>query len=340
MFDPREHNPSSGVSKIFDPGEHIVRILEMTFDIPNWDASARYIVLHLEGEPMGEDFEGLPVDKDRPELGNYAGQIARVKAMRYAFKDGEYQGRPISRDKDIFNWLMGFAQKIGKYEQMQQVTRAFATIDEFFDFACTVLCDPNNWLRVTLGGREYAKDNGHTGTDLHFPKKEKDSYPYTLASNTDLTHFLRFDERHIERLKPAEPVAGFGGQAGPPQAGPPQAGPPVGPPPLTHPQAQQWQTPPAAPAPSYYQPPQPASPSPSQGFHQPPQPQQATQQPQPPQQATLPMTQQPPDTPQERTSFFGPPPAPQPQQTVPDTNPPGSFPPDDPYADYEPLMPA
>jgi hypothetical protein len=218
MFDVNEYSfdPTSGAStgsKILDPGTHIVRVLDMYLEPAPYDEQVYNLILFLEGEPGGPEFQGLMVDKDRPDLGCYLGPVGRVKASKYAFKTAVYPNRTIDRDKSIFGWVNDFAFRIGKLDTIKKNSTPKATIEEYITFVKKYICDLS-WIEVNVGGRKYLKNNGYFGMDLNFPNPENGLFPFTVLNDPEKKHFLPHNpEKHVEQPHVKTPIVDtFGGQ--------------------------------------------------------------------------------------------------------------------------------
>jgi hypothetical protein len=55
-----------GVSKTLEPGENLCKINDVSLEEFKFKTGGYEIMLHLEGEDMGSDFQGFYIDKDRP----------------------------------------------------------------------------------------------------------------------------------------------------------------------------------------------------------------------------------------------------------------------------------
>ena len=227
MFKASNFNPNAGsnVPKILTPGTHFCRIIEMKLDTPPYDPEAYSINLLLEGTDRGDDFQGVAIDKNRPELGTYRGQIANVRSGRYPFSTYTFQGKEIQRDEQIFRWVNNLAKQMGVLDRMNADGLEAETIEEYVAAVAKYLTDPELWGYFTIGGQEYFTEGyDKPNYRMFFPKNEGKLFPYSALENDDRQplNLLPFDrDKHIIADKsraeaaPAESVSGFGGQADP-----------------------------------------------------------------------------------------------------------------------------
>ena len=214
------HNTGGGINKILTPGEHYCRIVDLELATPPWSDDSLFLKVKLEGPHMGNDFEGIAIDKNNPSLGNYKGQVAIVDSFRYAFKTYEYQGKAIDRDQQIFNWINALATQLGIFEDIQKKGIKANTIQDYVTAVKPFLMNPELWGTFVLAGREYYKDGyDKPNYNLFFPKKSGKNFPYSAlidANKEPKLNLLKFDEKeHIikdETNKPSAPsdVDSFG----------------------------------------------------------------------------------------------------------------------------------
>jgi len=215
-----EHNTGGG-SKILSPGEHYCRIIDITMVEPDFKPGSLFVNILLEGPHLGDDFEGIAIDKENPDAGTYNGMIATVGASRYPFSEFEWKGKTIDRDGQIFNWINGLATQLGVFEQIQTAKIQADTIEEYVEKVKAFLTNPELWATYCVAGREYYKDGYDSPNyNLFFPKKNGKKFPYTIAlddKGEPVKDLIRFDEEtHIikaDKPKESTDVQGFGGQA-------------------------------------------------------------------------------------------------------------------------------
>ena len=142
----------SSISKVIQPGNTIARVLDIKLDVPPYDSSSYNIVLTLETEPITEgEFEGLAIDKDNPELGNYKGQVARVQTQQYSYNDyTNKDGKTTKKEDMIFKWLWNFAKEIGASEKLIADDIQADSIEDYLDAAKKYLIDPDKYIHFCL----------------------------------------------------------------------------------------------------------------------------------------------------------------------------------------------
>lgn len=223
MFKSNSFNPNAGngSSKIMNPGTHFARVIDIQLDAPPYDKEAYSVVLTLEGQDMGDDFQGLPVNKLNPAMGNYRGQIANVRSGRYPFSTYNYQGKDIMRDDQIFRWINNLAKQMGVLDKMNADNVEASNIEEYVAAVKRYVVNPELWGFFTLGGAEYFTEGyDKPNYRLFFPKAENKLFPYSALIDNDgnPVGLLAYDKaKHIVVKAPdvAEEVPGFGGQQAP-----------------------------------------------------------------------------------------------------------------------------
>lgn len=206
MFKSSDYKESKGSSipKILTPGTHYCRIIDVTIDVPAYNKEASFIVLKLEGKDMGNDFKGIDIDRNNPSLGSYRGQIASVKSQQYPFSDYVYNGKPVKRDKSMFNWINQLAKAMGVFEKMNEKGVEGETIEDYIYGVRKYLIDPELWGHFTIGGAEYFNE-GYSNPNyrLFFPKLQgrENLFPFSAKEdeNKNPINFIHFNEKeHIK----------------------------------------------------------------------------------------------------------------------------------------------
>jgi hypothetical protein len=207
-------NATSYVSKIMNPGTVLARIVDIKFDIPPYNKDAYSLVVTLEGEDQGDDFQGIAKDKTNPTLGNYRGQIANVRSGRYPFSDYNFQGKDITRDEQIFKWVNNLAKQMGVLEAMNAAGVEGDTIEEYVENVKKFLIKDTLWGMFTIGGAEYYTEGyDRPNYRLFFPKMSNKQLPYSAVKDEDGNYvsLLQFnkDEHIIVKADDAAPVDNF-----------------------------------------------------------------------------------------------------------------------------------
>lgn len=220
MFTAKDASTGNGGSKILQPGTRLCRIVDIQIEAPAYDANNRQIVLKLEGVDQGDAFDGLEIDKNRPELGKYRGQIANVKGDLYDIKDFEWQGDTISKEQQIYNWVNKLARTLGVLNKMNADNVSGETIEDYVEQAKKYLVNPDLWALYTICGKEYYTEGydkpnyrlflaSKSILEKEDRAKYKNKEPFILASDDQRLDelesnpkFIKFDPNvHIIKAK-------------------------------------------------------------------------------------------------------------------------------------------
>lgn len=187
-----------GLPKSLQPGNNIAKINNITLE-PGFDEGSYFVVLHLEGEDLGESFEGFLISKDNPNGPRYKGQTGRVKLTPYAFSSGEHNGHKFDRDLSILSALKNLAIVLGKQQQLNQIESK--TIEQYLPLAAKVLCG-DTFLNFCIGGREYLNKDGYVNYDLFLPKNTKEGVAYESVQPEGRSRVYQFNPAvHIKKRK-------------------------------------------------------------------------------------------------------------------------------------------
>jgi hypothetical protein len=167
-----------------------------------------YLILELETEPIGENFEGFLIDKNNESLGRFAGQTARVKYSEYPFQNSKTRsGLEINRNDELLRALNLICKETGCTSWIDDnQNNKFETIEEVFEAFNNQKPFENKWLRVCLGGREYLKGE-YKAYDLFFPRFSKNGVPFESA-DTEKSNIAVFNEADHIKVKPGTNVEG------------------------------------------------------------------------------------------------------------------------------------
>lgn len=199
-----------GVSKTLEPGTHLCKINDVSIDEFKFKAGAYNIMLHLEGEDLGSDFEGFFIDKDRPELGRHKGKVGTVKATEWAFADGETKtGIPVSRDQEMLKFLKQLCTGLGCVNWLDSQDDKHETIESLFKAFSKEKPFANKFLRFCIGGKEYTNRGGYTAHELFLPKVSKEGVPFE-KDDVSVSKLIKFKPEDHIRKKKVEPVNEFG----------------------------------------------------------------------------------------------------------------------------------
>ena len=100
MLSTKDMSAGGGrISPLMSPGNVTFKINDVTLQQTPYDKDAYNIYLHVEGKPIGGDFQGF-LERNNSLL-VVMKVSSRVRASQYPFKDTYYHGRDISRDQEI-----------------------------------------------------------------------------------------------------------------------------------------------------------------------------------------------------------------------------------------------
>lgn len=218
MFSSKEADKKVGgssIPKVIQPGTVCARLLDITLEVPPYDSKAFNLVLTLETTPLGDGFEGLAINKDIPEMGNYQGQVARVQTQQYSYSDyTNKEGKTTLKEDMIFRWIWTFAKEIGANKDLIANNIEGSSIEEYLENAKKYLISTERWIHWVIGGSEYENKSGYTQYRLFVVKSEKNKIGYQLdVPGEKPTKLVDFNESvHIKKKKPSDSVDSFEGK--------------------------------------------------------------------------------------------------------------------------------
>ena len=200
--------PASGVSKTLNPGQQTVRINSVEL-AKGYNEGSYQVNLNMEGEDLGEGFEGFFIDNVTKEGDRYKGQVGRVRMSQYAYADAVTKsGAQINRDQSILRGLQNLAKVAGVQAKLDAIEAD--TIEEYVPLASEVLAK-GGYFKAVVGGKEYLNKGGYTQYDLFLPNSKGGQYAFT-ALDEDPTKLMDFNPA-VHILKQAgttsAPVDGF-----------------------------------------------------------------------------------------------------------------------------------
>jgi len=216
MLSTKDMSAGSGKARpVIGVGNQKFKINQITFDQTPYDKDAYNVVLHVESEPVGGDFEGFLVDPKNPNGPRYEGQVGRIRLSPYPFKDATLpSGREISRDTEVLKNMIFLSEALGKRNELDMIEAD--TIEEFMASADKVLSG-DTYVNACVGGREWENKEGYINYDLFLPRNSKDGVCLEAvdAENSRLYTFSKAD--HVRELKKSqnsndfEPASSGGG---------------------------------------------------------------------------------------------------------------------------------
>jgi len=168
----------AGVPKTITPGNLKLKINRLELEDFTFIPNAKHLILHVETEPI-EGFEGFLIDRDNVSLGNYKGQIGRLKASQYAYADGETKtGIKIQRDRSVLLFLQNLTNALGLNDWMKDQDNKHNTIESFVEAFNKTADFKNKYLTFCISGKEYMGKTGYLNYDMYLPKSEKGKYAF------------------------------------------------------------------------------------------------------------------------------------------------------------------
>jgi hypothetical protein len=205
----QDRGPS--IPKNLTTGTQTCKINSVKLEVSPFDNEAYFLHLNMESEPMGDDFEGFAIDRDNPDAGKYLGKVGRVKTNEYPYKDGQTKsGIKVSRDLDILKAIQNICRVTKALNWMENNNNKYETIEEYVQAFADDMPFKDVYFNVTLGGREYFKDN-YPKYDLFIvrPGKGQVSMESTDVSEEN-SKLVKFNEDlHVKRKK-SENLESFG----------------------------------------------------------------------------------------------------------------------------------
>ncbi len=209
MLNTKDMSAGSGRPKpVMSPGNHKVKINSITFDKTPYDSEAYNIMLHVETEPVTGDFEGFYRDINDQSKGRYEGQVGRVKASKWPYRDATTKsGIEISRDNEIMKVMKNLCENLKLTTWWKKVDQKYDTIEDFIEGFNNDAPYKDKYIHFCVCGKEYYNKSNYIAYDLHLPKYSKEG----IGFSKDSDKVLEFNaDKHIDHAqKPAE-VEEFG----------------------------------------------------------------------------------------------------------------------------------
>tara|TARA_B110000879_G_scaffold195006_1_gene263321 strand:- start:29 stop:703 length:675 start_codon:yes stop_codon:yes gene_type:complete len=201
MLNTSGMSAGSGKEKpVIGPGNQVVKINSITFDVTPYAADAFNIMLHVESEPMQGEFQGFLLDPNNPNSPRYEGQVGRVRFSQYAYKDTILpNGNEISRDTEVMKAMIFLSEQIGKRTELDAIQAN--TIEDFM-VKCNVVLSGPTYMNVCLGTREWENKEGYVNNDLYLPKMSKAGIPLEAlgVENSRLIKYNVSDKNHYRPI--------------------------------------------------------------------------------------------------------------------------------------------
>jgi hypothetical protein len=215
MISTKDTRPA-GISKFLLPGNRIIKINNIYFDRKPWDSkltgTAAYdIKLDCEGPDLGEDFEGLFIDKNNESLGRHKGQIGTIRASSYVFEDKELStGDRIDRDATVVRFLKNLCEALNITEWIDAQDNKHETIEDLMLAFNEEKPFKDKFLSTCIAGKEYTNKSGYINYDLFFPKFTKGGVPFESEDvETGLSRVYPYDESKYIIKEKVKEVSSF-----------------------------------------------------------------------------------------------------------------------------------
>lgn len=182
--------------KKLEPGNHIVKLVNIrlvTAKIKD-DPNAYHLLMGIEGEPIGEGFEGFAKDKNDPSKGNYDGRMSYIKAASYPFFTGKNKfGKESNRDEAILATIKSLCIQSDSYYWWKNANDKYETIEEFVEAFNNDKPFEDKWMYICLAGKQYRNENGYAEWGLFFPYAKGGRFPF-CSIDGDQSKVIEFDE--------------------------------------------------------------------------------------------------------------------------------------------------
>jgi len=199
--------------KNIEPGNVKARIFKVELDQPPFlqDDKGYFLLLHLETKKPNKDFVGFHTVFGDDTSPTFEGQTGKVKASRWAYKDTVTKTKvKIMRDDEMMKFFKNLCEAAGCVDWWNKVDNKYETIEEFVDAFNTAAPFKDIWINWCIGGRQYTKQNGYKGWDLHLPKFSAAGIPFE-AMDSIKKRLLTFDKADHTEVTEPKPVDSFSG---------------------------------------------------------------------------------------------------------------------------------
>lgn len=205
----------NSLPKTIQPGIVTAEILEIKLDQPSFlkRKNEYFLLLELMSSKPSEDFEGFLIDRNNPDGPRYEGQVGRVKVNRWSYGNRKTKsGIEINRDGEILKFIKNLCSALGgKSEKWwNESDEKYETIEEFVEAFNSDAPFKGVKLNFCIGGRQYHKQDGYVGYDLHLPNFSKKGIPFEPV-NVENSRLLAFNEDELVEKSEPSPVDSFSG---------------------------------------------------------------------------------------------------------------------------------
>ena len=192
-----------GLSKTLRPGNETCKLNGITLEENKYKENSVYIMLHLEGPDLGEDFQGFWLNKDDQSLGRHKGQVGKVKSSEWAFADAETKsGVKISRDAEMLKFIKNLCIELDCVKWLDSQDDKHDTIESLIEAFNNDKPFEGKTINFCLAGKEYTNNAGYKGYDLYLPK-------YSKAGSAFGKKVAKYDPKEHLKLKKETPLEEF-----------------------------------------------------------------------------------------------------------------------------------
>jgi hypothetical protein len=208
---------SGKTPKTIKPGNVNAKILGIFLQPLKSDPNAVYLMLSLEGEDQGPEFEGFLYDKDQPNKGRAKGQVGKVRYSMYPYRDGVTKmGKPKNRDFEVMRALIEIANTLNKRQELDAIQAR--DIFEMVDAASKVFAS-EQYYYWCIAGSAYMKEGDIKDYTLSLPKYDKNYKNFELVGTTPsqvapFNHAIHVEDKTESEGKSAD-VGSWGAPAQP-----------------------------------------------------------------------------------------------------------------------------
>jgi hypothetical protein len=199
-----------GLNKVIQPGNITAKINSVELENFKFIEGAYHLVMNVETEPIA-GFEGFSIDPQNPSLGNYKGQIGKVKASQYAFADGTTKtGIKIERDKSILIFLKNLCNALGCDNWFKAQNNKHETIESFVMAFNNERPFDGVFLEWCIAGKEYMNKQGYIAHNLYLPKSMKGAYAFSAKDSNktleydEVDHLVKLDKTPVKKFDSLE----------------------------------------------------------------------------------------------------------------------------------------
>lgn len=162
-----------GKAKNINPGIVKAKINSIQLEQPEFlkKKNGYFLVLNIETEKLGDDFEGFLIDPNDESKGRYEGQVGKIKMSSFAFQDTKLKsGVEIIRDNEIIKQLIRLTEETNTYEWLASKDEKLESIEQLIEEFNKENPLKDIFLYFVIGGRGYHNKQGYVAYDLHLPK--------------------------------------------------------------------------------------------------------------------------------------------------------------------------